>query len=94
MAADQSILPVTVLKAKSAEVIRRARQTGRPVVITQNGKPTAVVQDHESFERQRQALTLLLALAQGERDARTGRTSADASVDRRLKRLLTRLARA
>ena len=92
MATDDAIEPVTVLKAKSAEIIRRVRQTRRPVVITQNGKPTAVVQDHESFERQRRALTLLLTLAQGERDVRARLTSSDAAVDRRMKQLLARLA--
>ena len=51
------IEPVTVLKTRCAELIRQARETGQPIIITQNGKPTAVLQDVESFQRQREALT-------------------------------------
>ena len=69
------------------------RRTRRPVVITQNGKPTAVVQDVESFDRQREALLLLLALAQGEQDRRAGRSISDRAADRRFRALLARLTR-
>lgn len=93
MAYTDTIEPVTVLKSKSAEIIRRARRTRQPVVITQNGKPTAVLQDVESFDRQRQALLLLLVLARGERDHRAGRTVSDRTADRRFRRVLARLDR-
>lgn len=68
-----AIEPVTVLKTRSAELIRRARETGQPVVITQNGKPTAVLQDVETYQRQRDALLMLKLLSQGEEDFRQGR---------------------
>ncbi len=42
---SESIEPVTTLKTKSAELIRRAKETGQPIVITQNGKATAVLVD-------------------------------------------------
>jgi prevent-host-death family protein len=93
MAYSNAIEPVTVLKSRSAEIIRRVRRTRRPVVITQNGKPTAVVQDVESFDRQREALLLLLALAQGEQDRRAGRSISDRAADRRFRALLARLTR-
>lgn len=67
------VQPVTVLKSKSAELIRQARETGEPVVITQNGKPTAVLQDVASFQRQRKALLMLQLLSQGDEDYTHGR---------------------
>jgi len=70
---SEAIEPVTTLKTRSAELIRRARDTGQPIVITQNGKATAVLQDVESFERQRKALLLLRYLAQGEEEVRSGK---------------------
>lgn len=70
---SEGIEPVTTLKTRSAELIRRARDTGQPIVITQNGKATAVLQDVESFERQRKALLLLRYLAQGEEEVRIGK---------------------
>ena len=68
----KAIEPVTVLKTKSAELIRKVRESGQPIVITQNGKPTAVLQDVESFQRQRTALLLLKYLARGDRELRQG----------------------
>ena len=76
-----AIEPVTVLKTRSAELIRRARETRQPVIITQNGKATAVLQDVESYQRQRQALMLLKYVALGERDLRDGAVLSDADAD-------------
>ena len=85
------IEPVTVLKTRSAELIKRARETRQPVVITQNGKPTAVLQDVESFQRQRQTLLLLKALVQGDRDYQSGRSLTHKQAQIRLKKTLSRL---
>ena len=78
----EAIEPVTTLKSKSAELVRRARESGHPIIITQNGKATAVLQDVESYQRQRQALLLLKYLARGDRDAREGRLMSDSEADR------------
>ncbi|MEM7356198.1 MAG: type II toxin-antitoxin system Phd/YefM family antitoxin [Acidobacteriota bacterium] len=90
----KAIEPVTTLKSKSAELVRRARESGQPIIITQNGKATAVLQDVESYERQRQALLLLKYLARGDRDSRQGKLLPDAEADQhfrqRLKALGTR----
>jgi prevent-host-death family protein len=85
------IEPVTVLKTRSAELIKRARETRQPVVITQNGKPTAVLQDVESYQRQRETLLLLKALVQGDRDYQAGRSLTHTQAQARLKSTLSRL---
>ncbi len=76
-----AIEPVTVLKTRSADLIRRARDSGQPVVITQNGKATAVLQDVESYQRERQALLMLKYLARGDRDYREGKVLSDQEAD-------------
>ncbi len=43
--------PVTSLKRSAAELIARATDRHSPIVITQNGRPTAVLQDVHSYER-------------------------------------------
>jgi prevent-host-death family protein len=88
----KSIEPVTVLKTKSAELIRQARDSGRPIVITQNGKATAVLQDVESFQRQRNALMLLKLLAQGTEELRAGEGVTHARARRRIEERLAELA--
>ncbi len=89
----KGIEPVTVLKTKSAELIRQARETGQPIIITQNGKPTAVLQDVESFQRQREALALLKILAKGDQEISEGKVLSHDDVMRRVERKLRNLQR-
>lgn len=77
----EDIEPVTALTRGAAELISRATERHRPIVITQNGRPTAVLQDMASYERQRRALHLLKLLAQGDRDHDAGRVHDTAAVD-------------
>jgi len=88
MGAARDIEPVTVLKREAAGLIARARQRRSPIVITQNGKATAVLQDVESYERQREALLLLQLLVHGESDYAAGRTLSHAQARKRLARRL------
>ena len=78
---SRDIEPVTALKRSAADLIARATDRHSPIVITQNGKPTAVLQDVHSYQRQQRALHLLKLLAQGEQDHRAGRVHDQASVD-------------
>jgi prevent-host-death family protein len=77
----EDIEPVTALKRGAADLINRAAERHSPIIITQNGRPTAVLQDVASYERQRRALHLLKLLAQGDRDLDTGRVHDTAAVD-------------
>ena len=87
----EAIEPVTILKKKSAELIRKARESGQPIVITQNGKASAVLQDVESYQRQRKALMLLKFLARGDHDYRRGEVMTDSEADRHFRSKLTGL---
>jgi prevent-host-death family protein len=79
---SKDVEPVTALKRSAAELIARATDRHSPIIITQNGKPTAVLQDVHSYQRQQRAMHLLKLLAQGEQDHRSGRVHDQASVDR------------
>ena len=73
MKMHEDIRPVTYLKSRAADLLAQLNETRRPVVITQNGEPRAVIQDPESFERMRTAMGLMKLLAQGEEDVHSGR---------------------
>ena len=66
------IKPVTYLKSKAALLLAQVNETRRPVIITQNGEPKAVLQDPESYENMRNAIGLLKLISQGENDVRDG----------------------
>ena len=67
-----AVEPVTQLKTRSAQLIRTAKETGQPIIITQNGRATAILQDVDSYQAQRDALLLLKFLAQGDQELNRG----------------------
>ncbi|MCD6570694.1 MAG: type II toxin-antitoxin system Phd/YefM family antitoxin [Deltaproteobacteria bacterium] len=74
------IKPVTYLKSKAADLLNQINETHRPVIITQNGEPRAVLQDPKSYEDMRNAIGILKLLSQGEADIRNGRTKSQEEV--------------
>lgn len=70
---NQDIRPITYLKTRAAAVLAQINDTHRPIIITQDGEPRAVIQDAGSYERMRKAIALMKLLAQGEADVRKGR---------------------
>jgi prevent-host-death family protein len=62
------------LKAEPLAIVKHARQTGRPVVITAKGKADVVILDAEAFEKRLEAANLAMLLAPAEADVREGRT--------------------
>jgi prevent-host-death family protein len=84
------VKPVTYMKTKAAELLRLVDASRRPVVITQSGQPKGVLMDFESYQELRQAALLLRLIAQGEADARDGRTEPQDLVFKELRRGLAR----
>ena len=74
------IKPVSFLKSRSAEILEQINTTHRPIIITQNGEPRAVLQDPESYENMRNALGILKLLSQGEEDLKSGETHTQEEV--------------
>jgi prevent-host-death family protein len=74
------IKPVTYLKAKAADLLKQINETHRPVIITQNGEPRAVLQDPQSYENMRNAIGILKLISQGEGDIRNGRVKSQEDV--------------
>ena len=74
------IKPVTYLKAKAADLLKQINETHRPVIITQNGEPRAVLQDPKSYENMRNAIGILKLISQGEGDIRNGSVKSQENV--------------
>jgi len=77
---SRDIKPVTYLKANAADLLKQINETRRPVIITQNGEPRAVLQDPESYENMRNAIGILKLISQGEGDIRNGRVKSQEDV--------------
>lgn len=48
---SEDIVPLGEFKSQASKLLRQLRETGRPVIITQNGRPSAVMITPEEFDR-------------------------------------------
>jgi len=85
------IKPITYLKSRAADVLKQINETHRPVIITQNGEPKAVLQDPESYENMRNAIGILKLLSQGEDNIKAGKTSSQEEIFAKLEKKLKEL---
>lgn len=85
----QDIQSLSNFKRNTSDVLHQLRETGRPVVLTVNGKAEMVVQDAQSYQKM---LTLidrmetLAAIQEGLADVDAGRTQTLAEFDQETRR--------
>lgn len=70
---SEGIVPLGRFKANASRLIRGLVSRDHPLVITQNGRPAAVVLSPAAFEEMRARQQDLEAIAEGLADARSGR---------------------
>ena len=85
---QKDIRPVTYLKSRAAALLKQINETRRPVIITQNGEPRAVLQDPKSFEDMRNAIGVLKLISQGEEDIKKGNVKTQKEVFNNIDELL------
>ena len=85
---SKDIKPITYLKSKAPDLLKQINETHRPVIITQNGEPRAVLQDPVSYENMRNAIGILKLISQGEQDLKDGRVKPQEEVFAHIERLL------
>lgn len=81
------IRSVTDLKRNTREILAQVRQTGRPVILTVNGKADAVLMDAKTYEQHLSASNLAKLIAPAEDDVRSGRTRPIRTFLREFKRV-------
>jgi len=79
---------VTALKRNATKILTELVEDQSPILITQNGIPTAYLVDVATFEALQNRLQLLEGIARGERAIQEGRISSHAQAKRRLRRWL------
>jgi len=82
------IKPVTFLKSQAADILKQVNETHRPIVITQNGEPKAILQDPGNYENMRNAIGVLKLISQGEEDIRNGNLISQEDVFSGLEKLI------
>lgn len=77
---SEQIKPISYLKDNTARVVNEITQSREPMIITQNGEATFVVQDIKSWEQTQQTIALLKILALGKQQIERGEFSSADSV--------------
>jgi len=85
---QKDIRPVTYLKTRAADLLKQINDTRRPVIITQNGEPKAVLQDPKSFEDMRKVIGILKLISQGEEDIKKGNAKTQEEVFSNIEEML------
>lgn len=85
---ENDIRSITYLKSRAADLLKQVNETRRPVIITQNGEPRAVLQDPQSYESMRNALGLLKLISQGEEEIRKGKVRHQDDVFSRIEKAI------
>ncbi|MDD2368642.1 MAG: type II toxin-antitoxin system Phd/YefM family antitoxin [Sulfuricurvum sp.] len=84
------IKPITYLKSRAADVLKHINETHRPMIITQNGEAKAVIQDPQSYEDMKNAISLLKLLSFAEEDIKNSNVESEEDVFRSVEELLNK----
>ena len=89
MKITEDISPLTEFKRESARMIARIKETGRPQILTVNGKPSVVVMDASAWQDMQDQLDYAETVA----GIRKGLTQARAGEGTEASRFFDELAR-
>lgn len=70
----EDIRSVTDLKRHTREILDHVHQTGRPVILTVNGRADSVIVDAKIYEKQLKAMNLAHLLSEAETQVSAGQT--------------------
>lgn len=73
MKLSEQVKPISYFKNNAAKVISDITASREPLIITQNGEATCVVQDIKSFEETSNTIALLKILAMGRKQIEDGK---------------------
>lgn len=80
------IQPVTEFRANTAEILETLRKNRRPIILTQHGRPAAVLESVEEYQRKQEELSFLKGLLSGMKDAESGNVEDGEEIYHNLKK--------
>lgn len=78
------VVSVGELKVQAARILKRIHSDRCPIVITQHGKPAAVLVSTEDFDRMAEHTRFVQAAQRGLSDVEAGRVVDDEELDKAL----------
>ena len=84
----EDIIPITKVRDQLGSVVDHARETKRPIVVTQNGSAAVVIIDAAQYQREQEECDYLRAILAGEDAVRAGKVVPMEEVEARLDAIL------
>lgn len=81
---SEDILPLGEFKTHASRILRRLKESKRPIVITQNGKPAGVLITPAEFDRLEERQRFLSAVQEGLADSENERVLSDQELGQEL----------
>jgi prevent-host-death family protein len=75
-----TVMSLSEFKAQASRLLKELQEHPRPVVLTQNGRASAVLHDYAQYQRQQESLLMLKLMVQGEADVQQGDVSPQKAV--------------
>lgn len=69
---DEDIVPIGEFKTHASRIMRRLQDDGRPIVITQRGRPAGVLVSPRDFDRFTERERFVAAVEQGLAESEAG----------------------
>ena len=82
---SEDFVPIGEFKAHAAKVLKRLNELKRSIVITQHGKPAAVLITPEEFDYLRYQIRFIDAYKEGMADIAAGRVTSHEDFEKELK---------
>jgi prevent-host-death family protein len=73
VAKNPTKIPISDLKQDAAATLKRVRKSKRPFIVTQRGRPAAVLLSVDAYQKGEQEREIFRLLALGEREIAVGR---------------------
>ncbi|TAL92622.1 MAG: type II toxin-antitoxin system Phd/YefM family antitoxin [Rhodanobacter sp.] len=71
---SEHILSLSDFKADASQLLKRMREhDATPLVLTQNGRASAVVQNYDEYQQLQKSLAMMKLIAMGEADIAAGK---------------------
>lgn len=70
---SEAVTPITDFKAHSREIVQRIKETKKPVLITQRGRVTAIMESIESYEERQERYEAIEGVLAALREAEEGK---------------------
>ena len=79
---------VTTLKRQATKILAELHETKEPVLITENGNPSAYLIDFEDYESMKDRMQILEGIARGERAVFEGKVYSESEAEEKMSKWL------